>query len=574
MTITVTNQLPAVLDPVHTLACGGAYDPLPALRTMLVDPLLRPLPGAAAVTVTDGGGHDLTADLPDLILRCLGDRVDVAAEATVKSVLGQTLVHFDPQAALPVGEVFAVQAGQQHKWPAPSARVLYSAQHDVIPAAKGLLAGSADPSELFAALAYTYHPHTLGFWFPTSAAFDDFRAWLAQQVGTLSSLPAMPPDTVRLMADFGKLTLTGLTESLVLRRDDADGNHPFSFARLLVNLLMTYVRQQQTNAGTVPGNTAGAVPGSAAAPQAGVLPFTLGELLCPRTLVLVNVEAHARATPARVTHEWDLIRRCLAGQVTVVSHTHLSKLTSLARAAVRAQVLGRQQQPGQPGSRSAQVKFRKAPPSRLDLYGDLVRVLRRMHTVNRSQHVFRSTKMTFLKANRRDPADFNKPGRSTAVRYLPDLHIYIDTSGSISEVNYQEAVLMLIGIAQKLNINLYFNSFSHVLSQETLLKVANRSRGRIWQEFRRVPKVTGGTDFKQVWDHINAAPVRRRRLSLMITDFVWAPPPTREEHPATLFYAPCSAMDWGAMVSAAETFTKAMKHIDPSIRQKLLGMVV
>ncbi len=34
-------------------------------------------------------------------------------------------------------------------------------------------------------------------------------------------------------------------------------------------------------------------------------------------------------------------------------------------------------------------------------------------------------------------------------------------------------------------------------------------------------------------------------------------------------------MDWGgAMVSAAETFTKAMKHIDPSIRQKLLGMVV
>ena len=88
------------------------------------------------------------------------------------------------------------------------------------------------------------------------------------------------------------------------------------------------------------------------------------------------------------------------------------------------------------------------------------------------------------KANRRDPDDYNKPGRITSVEYMPDLHVYVDTSGSISEANYQEAVLLLIRIAKKLNVNLYFNSFSHILSQQTLLKHMN-TPGKDPAEFRR-----------------------------------------------------------------------------------------
>lgn len=63
-------------------------------------------------------------------------------------------------------------------------------------------------------------------------------------------------------------------------------------------------------------------------------------------------------------------------------------------------------------------------------------------------------------------------------------------------------------------------------------------------------------------------------MSLMITDFGWGPPPTRERHPKNLYYAPCSAMDWDTMVSMAQNYADAMQHIDPTIRQKLLGMVV
>ncbi|MGI8306975.1 hypothetical protein [Saccharopolyspora hattusasensis] len=563
MTIIVTNQKPAVLDAVHTISCTGDYDPMPAIQQTLVDPLLQPLSPNAPATITDASGTDLTGDVSDLIMSCLGGTMNTSAEQITKELLGQTMVNYDQATPLPVGELFATQAGQQNKLPAPSARVLYTAQNDVIPAAKGLLAGSADESSFFASIAYAYHPNTLGFWFQSSAAFDGFKIWLNQQTQTMASANVMPPGTLRLLTDFTKLSLKGLTESLLLRKDDADGNDEFSFARLLIHMLMTYVEQQRNQAAA-----------SSTTLDVGILPFTVGELFCPRSMVLVNVEAHARATAPKVMGEWNLINQSLASPVKVVSNAALSKLTSLPRAATKAAAMGAKQQPGQPGSRSAQVKFRKQPPSKLDLFKDITRVLRRMGKVNKSQNVFRMTKTTFLKANRRDPDDYNKPGRITSVQYMPDLHVYIDTSGSISEENYQEAVLMLIRIAKKLNVNLYFNSFSHILSQETLLKVENKAMRQIWKEFRKVPKVTGGTEFKQVWDYINASPKRKRRLSLMITDFEWTPPAMREDHPPNLYYAPCSAMAWSFMISLAKCYADAMQHIDPSIRQKLLGMVV
>lgn len=558
MTITVTNQKPAVLDAVHTITCTGDYDPMPAFQEALVDPLLEPLSPHAPASIVDGSGTDLTGDVPDILVSCFGDNVNTNAEKAAKELLGQTMVNYDQTTPLPVGELFAVQAGQRNKMPAPGPRVIYTAQSDIIPAAKGLLAGSTDESEFFASLAYAFHPDTLGFWFQSTAAFDGFRVWLSTQAQALGGASSpVPARTRKLIGDFAKLSLKGLTESLLLRKDDSDGNDELSFPRLLMHMLMTYVGQQR-------GQTS----------DVGVLPFTVGELFCPKSVVLVNVEAHARASAPQVTGEWNLINHSLVSPVKVVSNSALSKLTSLPRAAAKAAAIGANQQPGQPGSRSAQVKFRKAPPTRLNLFKDITRVLRRMGKVNKSQNIYRTTKTTFLKTNRRDPDDFNKPGRISSVQYMPDLHVYIDTSGSISEENYQEAVMMLIRIAKKLNVNLYFNSFSHILSQETLLRVENKSLRQIWKEFRRVPKVTGGTEFKQVWDYINASNKRKRQLSLMITDFEWPPPSVRVDHPANLYYAPCSAKDWTLIVQSATDFADDMHHIDPSIRQKLLGMVV
>ncbi|MBT8162934.1 MULTISPECIES: hypothetical protein [Arthrobacter] len=565
MTFTVTNQKPVVLDAVHTITCTGDYDPMAAIGRTIVEPLLTPLNPASPAAIADATGRALgPADITDLLLACAGDTIDAAAEQSMKELLGQTLVNFDQTTPLPVGELFAAQAGRRHKLPAPvPGKVVYTAREDVIPAAKALLSGTSDAGQFFASLAFAYHPDTLGFWFETGTVFDDFKTWLAQQAQMIG--PALPAATTKLLGDFAGLSLQGLTESLLLRQDDSDNNEELSFARLIVHMLMQFLQQQRARS-------------QAAGTQiiAGVLPFTVGELFCPKSLVFVNAEAHARARPNKVTAEWGIINQSLASPVKVLSHRNLSKLTAMHRATARAQAqaVAQARNAGRPTSRSAQVVFRKQPPTKVDLFSALTRVLKRMGKVNRSQNIFRKSRTTFLKANRRDPDDFNKAGRITSVSYMPDLHVYVDTSGSITEANYQEAVLMLIKIAKKLNVNLYFNSFSHVLSQETLLRVENKSITQIWQEFRKVPKVDGGTDYLQIWNYINASAVRRRRLSLVITDFEWRVPGTREDHPKNLYYAPCSAMDWNSMVRSAKHFAKAMKHIDPAIAQRLLGMIV
>lgn len=559
MTINVINQTPAVLNALHTIPVKGAYDPVAAVQATLVDPLLVPLAPGTQTRVTDSQGNDVTGQILDHVLGTMDENIRPDSEDFVKQLLGQSLIHFDGQAQLPAGELFALQAGRKHKLKAPSSTVKYTATHDIIPAAKGLLAGSSDEDLFFASLAYAYHPRTLGIWFRTESEFDDFKNWLATNITLMTQLPG---ETTRLLGDVTKLSLKGLTESLSIRANDSDQNDEFSFARVIVNQFSSWVAKRRADAQA-----------QGTDPYSGILPFNTSELFCPLALVMVNVETHARAKASAVASEWNLINQSLASPIKVISNRQLSKLTALQRNAKNASTAAAISAAKPGGStRSAQVKFRKKAPSTLDLHKSIVRVFKHMGKVNKSQNVFRTQRTTFAKANRRDPNNYNLPGKSYQINYMPDLHIYLDCSGSISESNYQDAMLMLIELAKKLGINIYFSSFSHVLSQEVLLRTENKSKARIWQEFRKIPKVSGGTEFKQIWDYINLSNVRKRRLSLVITDFGWDPPSTREDHPKNLFYAPVSNFDWGSIEYMATHFAKSMQHIDSSVRMKMLGV--
>lgn len=562
MALTLSGQKPAILNPVHTLPINGSYDPVPAIRKSIVKPLFKPMTKGGTVTVTDQKGKSLTKDdVQGILLRTVGQNVNTAAEQEMKSLLQQGLVNYDQSTPLLVNELFVVQAAHANRLPHPGPRTLYTAAHDVIPSAKNLIGGHAkDAGEFFASLAYTYSPEALGFWFQSSSDFDDFKTWLTQQVATLAAV--LPGDTTNLLTKFSQTSLKGLAEGYVLRKDDSDANEEYSFARVIVHLLMQY---QQQNAQSW-GNS----------PLMGTLPFVVSELFLPCTIVLVNVEAHARATPKKVDNEWKLINVSIASPVKVISNKALSKLTALPRAMAKAaaKAANAQSNRNAQSGRSAKIAFKKQAPTKVEIEKGLLRVLRRMKEVNRSQNVLKKSKTSFAKANRRDPMDFNRPGRITSTHYLPDLHIYIDTSGSISEANYQQAVMMLIRLAKKLNVDLYFNSFSHVMSQEVLLRTRDKSVARIWEEFRKIPKVSGGTDYKQIWDYINAQEKRKRRLSLVVTDFEWAPSTQREQHPVNLYYAPCSSMNWDSIVRSAEYFSKSMRHVEPAIAQRLIGLVV
>lgn len=566
MKLFLTGQRPTHLDPLHFTAIGGEFDPMESVKKALVEPLFDPINPNQAVSIVDDKKNQYTEDdIVDLIGRTTAPGVDTDAEEGMKALFSQGLIRFDASSNLLTNEVYAVQAAATMKLPTPTPMIKYMAGTDVVPAAKELLAGKAvNDLTFFTSIAFTYNPELLGFWFLTENDFDEFKAWLHTHVQTLSSV--LPQDTQKLLVDFQALKLDGLTESIVLRANDTDENHEFSFARVIVDALMQYEQHQRRAAAQAgPGTTR----------VSGVLPFNTSELFVPKVIALVNVEAHARHSPKKIDKEWQLIKAALSSPVKVISNKSLSKLTALARASAKAKARAANAQTNKfaKSGRSASVKFRKTAPSKIDLFSGVTRALKKMKDVNRSQNAYKMVRTSFSKANRRDPDDFNKPGRIVSTRYLPDIHIYLDCSGSISERNYQDAVIMLISMAKKLNVNLYFTSFSHIISQEVLLKTENRSVAQIWKEFRRIPKVNGGTEFSQVWEYIERSPARKRRFSLMITDFEWTPRPHRQEHPKNLHYGPVSGTNWNQIRSSAKRFESSMRHIEPAIAGRLIGLI-
>ena len=547
----VSNQKPVVLSPVYNSLITGDMNPQDYIKETLAKPLFTPLITTAPVVMTGGGNTPITEDdIVNHVINCCGDTVNGTAEAAAKEIFSKTLVYFDKNSPLNIQNLFPIQAAVKEKLPFPTPVCVYTPATDVIPVSKEFLAGQCDYEKFFASLAFYARPNTLGFYFANDAAFDAFKFWFSAQIAVINA--TLPAETNQLCQDFDKLTLNGLTESLVLRNFDAENNDEGSFARVLISYMMKYAQ-------------------TVSPAEFGVLPFELGELYCPKTVVFVNVERHARATPKMVADEWNMINNSLQMKIKVVSNKKLSRLTATARnlhrIAANAAAVSNQNNGIQ---RSANIRFKKTAPTTIDLSRIIKKVMDKMAYVAKSENIYKATKMTFAKPNRRDPDDFNKMGKSVSTKYKPDIHLYIDTSGSISERNYQDAVKACIHMAKKLNVNLYFNSFSHCMSQCTHLNTKDKSMTQIYAEFQRVPKVSGGTDYEQIWHYINRSAKRRREISIIMTDFEWSPPNRFVKHPKNLYYIPCSHMDWDALTKNARYFCDSMRHIDPMCRAHLL----
>jgi hypothetical protein len=552
MAITATNNKPAVLSPVYSAKLTGNYDPTEFIKETIVDPLYAPLVANTQVSIQANGKKVTQNDIIDMILNACGDTINLTAEDALKELYHSTLVYYDKAKQMGVNDLFAVQAGASQKLPMPSPTVIYTPAADVIPTARELLGGQCDPEKFFASLAFFARPNMLGFYFANEAAFDAFKTWFDTMCQPLQSAGLTTGDTNQILADFQNVKLNNLTESFALRTDDGDNNEEYSFARIFVAMLMEYTKQV-SNA------------------EFGCLPFTLMELYCPRNIVLVNVERHSRASAKMVRDEWEMISNSMNMKINMISTNRLSRLTAVPRALKK--IAGTAVTAGAISSgtqRAQRMKFSKTRPKTVDLTRVIKKVIDKMAWVAKSENVYRSTKNTFQKANRRDPDDYNKMGRITKVQYKPDIHLYIDTSGSVSEENYQDAVKACINMAKKLNVNLYFNSFSNVLSSCTKLNCKDKSVKEIYVEFQKVPKVTGGTDYTNVWNYINASKKRKKEISVLMTDFEFWAPSRYIKHPRNLYYIPLSGMDWNCMVRSAESFCDSMMHNDPDIRKHLL----
>lgn len=548
----VTNIRPVELSPVYKASANGVFEPYAMLRDTMAKPLFNPLIPGQPCVISDGTVNYTEDDVAGIIMNCMGEQINTQAEDKVKDLMNKCLLTYNRNATLGAKAIFVTQAGTAANLPEPGPRVKYTPAQDVVPVSKEFLNGKCDYNKYFATMAYYTKANTLGFYFANKIAFDDFKAWLQGQLQTLSA--ALPAQTNQMFTDFMQLSLDNLTESLVLRKDDTDNNDPLSFARTLVSLLMDY-----TN------NASPAI--------YGVLPFDVGELFCPQTVVFINIERHMQASSKQINDEWDLIHKSIVNKPTMISINKLQNLTATMRSLQSFQSnLSMYQAMGSGGAgRTAAIRFRKAPPTKVDVTKFILAILKRLGTVNRSQNSYKQIKMSFARPNRRDPDDFNRMGKVVSTKYMPDLHIYLDTSGSISEENYEDAIRSCIKIARKLNINLYFNSFSNVLSQCAKINTKDRTAAECYRKFQKIPKVTGGTNFEQIWHYINRSKKRQRELSIVITDFEWTAGNYYVKHPERLYYMPCSQLDWNDMVRSAEQFAKSMLHNDPGIMSHIFA---
>ena len=546
----VSNQKPVVLSPVYDPPITGDYEPTNFIKQSITGPIYNStLTQGVPVQITEKGNPIDEDSVVSRIGDCSSDTIQPDAEKWMKEFFGNTLVYFDKTTTLNIQNTFQIQAAKKENLPFPSATVIYTPATDVSPTSKEYLAGKCTHDKFFTCLAFYARPEVLGYSFINEASFDAFKAWLATEIATLA--PTLSAETNQMFSEFQKLKLDALTESIKIRNTDMENNEELSFARMIIAYLNKYVSLPTTN-------------------DVDILPFTINELFIPKNVVFVNIEKHAHAQSKQIADEWDIIKKSVQMNVKVASNKKLSKLTATVRSIKKAQAVAGQFTGGDSAARSANLKFRKQAPNSIDIVKIIKKVIAKMANVNMSQNSYKSVKMTFAKPNRRNPDDYNKQGKMVSVKYKPDIHVYLDTSGSISEENYQDTIMALIRMAMKLNVNFTFNTFSHFMTEATTLNLKGKSAKQCYAQFQKTPKAHGGTDYEQVWHYINRYPKRKKELSLIITDFEWSAPNKYVEHPKNLYYLPISKSDWSGITSSAQYFCKSMQHIDPNCRKHIL----
>ena len=548
----IVNQKPVTLVPHYIASPDTIFDLDDIINQVLIDPLFEPLIASAPVTMSANGTDITQSDILDCVCAIFNDTIDVQKEKILKEIYGNSLIYYNKNTNLTINEIFGVQSSVELKLPEPSSLCIYSPKSDIIPSCKKFIAKTGSSKEVFTSIMFYARPRTLGIMFINEIAFDEFKKWANNEIA--NSPYQLPIETTQAFNDFMNIKLNNLTESFLIRNEFDENNDPLSFARVLTSLLMQYKNIAQDDI-------------------YDIMPFNTAELLCPKSITFVNVERHAKANTKQITDEWTMINNAIKNKLSIVSNNKLSSLTAIYRNASKIKnnaTMAKMNSNGDPVQKAQMVAFSKTPLTSVDIVKKIKRVMEKMTTASKSENIYKKSKMSFARPNRRNPDDFNKQGKIVSTKYRPDIHLYIDTSGSISERNYQDAVKACIHMAKKLNINLYFNSFSHCISQCTKLNVKDKSAKQIYKEFQRVQKVTGGTEYEQVWEYISKSKKRQKELSIMMTDFEYRAPNYHVNHPKNLYYLPISNSDWNWIKDEAEMFCMSMTHIESNIRKHVL----
>lgn len=595
MTIKLHNQKPAVLYPTGfnllplikpTASVGDYIDQIEShLKTHYVDPIYTPINATHPVRVSDtANGVDIDDDaLLQSILYAWGSpTLDVTLRDQLAEIYRQAIQYHAPNDWY-FEEQLGVEALTRLKLPLPSAKngrvVKYSASVDVIPTAKGFLGTPDDLNAMtwFANMTGYLHERrhknfllvtvqTADAWNDLKASFGAFvQAWTAQQ--------ALPTATTQVVNDLMNIDLSNdLSTCLFLPGGGAKNpteRDPLSFTRMLTYVLAHC--EQTFPQGTLTTQ-----------------PVDLFQMYLPENVIVLNLENYAHAKPNNIKDDWDAIEKALTAKKNL-NFASIKRLMTAKQVAVSmggGQANNSANSAGRSTERRALSRrpFAKKPIPAKNMLARMTKVVKSQITTKQTENVYTSVKHSFSRPNRRQPDNIDLQGKLKTTMYRPDIHIYLDTSGSISESMFRAAVNNLIYLTKRLEANLYFTSFSHEISQTALIVTRDRSRKDIYQSILAVPKVGGGTDFEQVWRKIDALEAlnqksgKSHQINFVITDFGyhlsnghrWDTNQAALKH---TYYVPVSVAghEWDSVRRMAKDFATQMKAAgDHGIRRRML----
>lgn len=156
---------------------------------------------------------------------------------------------------------------------------------------------------------------------------------------------------------------------------------------------------------------------------------------------------------------------------------------------------------------------RTSAKSELDFINKAIKNAKKVMKSDNKQMFIKSS---YKRASRRHPDDINAIGHLIKIKYKPDIHIYVDTSGSISHQMYQDSLTMIAKVAKKMNVKLTISSFADNVTKPVTFTTHYLSN------LKKLPVITGGTDFEAVWDDIDERN-NLNELNFIITDYGYAP---------------------------------------------------
>ena len=557
----ITNHKPSRLEPTVVPAFVNQNPQSDEIFEMFRDDLFTQLnqplrPGLDPNYVFDGHQEDKDSITETFVTELFLDEGESDRSVKLRDFLAQTLLHYQPNFET-IDSSLMVQNATAENLPLPIVQgarsIVYTVATDVIPTAKQYLAGQVSFDYWATSFGFTFRVPALLISMDTPDIYKEFQQYVQTTVVPIQS--QLPIETNVALQEFYKTNLDGLAEGFKIRANIQDNNHDYSFARILHTCIMQFVNQSG---------------------QTGIIPTSLKEIIHPTTIMFLNVEKHAHSNNRDINRTWDsamkMSKTKLVGLNKIKKLSEEQQLDAMRqRSNARRSALMNNANKDELSRKKRAKPFGKNLKTSKQLTKEIARILSKMKKVRMSNNVIKTCKTTFNKPNRRDPDNYDKPGIIYSHQYVPDIHIYLDTSGSISEHNYKEACMAIIHLAQTLKTKLYLNSFSHVLSQPALVDIANCSKDVAWKRLQNIPKVSGGTNFDIVWNYIHQSPQRKQELSIMITDFEYTPSNSYTTPlPKNLFYVPCGGFQIDNLRRSATYFVNSTRRLDANLRNKII----